>query len=119
MLYLYLGYAFVGLFILLSVPIEDELSSSQLIVLVALSLFFDFLPVLGYLVGRRLSKTSKIHWETLLFLGAFVGLITQVILPEIGSGTSKGSSLWYISACLFFVVAFVPPKLEKWRLKST
>lgn len=118
MLYLFLGNAIVGLFILLGIPMEDKLSSGQYIFLIALSIFLDFLPTLGYLLGRRLSRTTKIHWETLLFLGVFVGLFTQVILLELGFGVSEDSSLWYVSAVLFFAVAFIPPKIEKWRFKS-
>ncbi|QYJ89549.1 hypothetical protein [Shewanella halotolerans] len=118
MLYLFLGNAIVGLFILLGIPMEDKLSSGQYIFLIAFSIFMDLLPTLGYLLGRRLSKTTKIHWETLLFLGVVIGLFTQVILPELGFGVSEDSSLEYVSALLFFLVAFIPPKIEKWRFKS-
>jgi len=118
MLYLFLGNAIVGLFILLGIPMEDKLSSGQYVFLIVFSIFLDFLPTLGYLLGRRLSNTSKIHWETLLFLGVIVGLITQVILPRLGFGVSEESSLGYVSAILFFAVAFLSPKFEKWRFKS-
>ncbi|MCW8092261.1 hypothetical protein [Alteromonas sp. ASW11-130] len=118
MLYLFLGNAVVGLFILLSIPMQDKLSNGQYIFLIAFSLLLDFLPTLGYFLGRRLSNNAKIHWETLLFLGAVVGLISQVILPELGFGISEESSLWYVSAILFFAVAFVSPNFEKWRVKS-
>ena len=118
MLYLFLGNAIVGLFILLSIPMEDKLSTGQYIFLIAFSILLDFLPTFGYLLGQRLSKTTKIHWETLLFLGVVVGLFTQVILPKLGLGVTEDSSLWYVSAFLFFAVAFIPPKIEKWRFKS-
>ena len=118
MLYLFLGNAIVGLFILLSIPMEERLSTGQYIFLIAFSILLDFLPTFGYLLGRRLSKTTKIHWETLLFLGVVVGLFIQVILPRLGFGVTEDSSLWYVSAFLFFAVAFIPPKIEKWRFKS-
>ena len=118
MLYLFLGNAIVGLFILLGIPMEDKLSTGQYIFLIAFSIFLDFLPTLGYMLGRRLSKTTKVHWETLLFLGVVVGLFTQVVIPELGFGVSEDSSLWYVSALLFFAVAFIPPKIEKWRFKT-
>tara|TARA_Y100000780_G_scaffold99524_1_gene90495 strand:+ start:2070 stop:2549 length:480 start_codon:yes stop_codon:yes gene_type:complete len=118
MLYLFLGNVIVGLFILLGIPIEDKLSTGQYIFLIAFSICLDFPPTLGYVLGRRLSKTTKIHWETLLFLGVVVGLFTQVVLPELGFGVSEDSSLWYVSALLFFAVAFIPPKIEKWRFKT-
>jgi len=118
MRYLFLGNAIVGLFILLSIPMEDKLSSGEYIFLIAFSIFLDLLPTLAYLLGRRLSKTSRIHWETLFFLGVVIGLSTQVILPELGFGLSEDSSFGYLSALLFFLVAFIPQKIEKWRFKS-
>ena len=118
MLYLFLGNAIVGLFILIGMPLEGELSGGQFAFLIMLSIVLDFLPTLAYLLGRRVSNTAIIHWETLLFLGVLIGLLTQVILPELGYGVTEGSSLWYVSAILFFAAAFVPPKFEKWRFKS-
>jgi len=118
MLYLFLGYALVGLLILLGIPLEDNLTNGQYVFVILLSIFLDFLPVFGFLGGRYLSKQSKLHWETLLSLGVVVGVATQIMLPRLGLGTTEGDSWWYIPAILFFAIAFIPPKLEKWRFKQ-
>ena len=52
MLYLFLGNAIVGLFILLGIPMEDKLSTGQYIFLIAFSIFLDFLTNFGFFVGR-------------------------------------------------------------------
>lgn len=118
MFYLFLGNAIVGLFIFLSIPMADSFTTGQYIFLIAFSILLDFLPIVGYILGRGLSKTTKIHWETLLFLGFVLGLFTKVVLPRLGFGLTEASSIWYVSGILFFVVAFIPPKIEKWRFKS-
>lgn len=118
MLYLFLGNAIVGLFILLGIPLEDELSGGQYLFMIAFSVLLDFLPVLAYLVGRQLSKTAKVHWETLLFIGVLIGLLTQVLVPNLGLGISDDTSLWYLPMIFFFAAAFVPNSVEIWRSKS-
>ena len=118
MLYLFLGYALVGLLILLGIPLEDNLTNGQYVFVILLSIFLDFLPVFGFLGGRYFSKQPKLHWETLLSLGVVVGVATQVVLPRLGLGTAGGDSWWVIPATLFFAIAFIPPKLEKWRFKQ-
>tara|TARA_R110000868_G_scaffold393897_1_gene665040 strand:+ start:553 stop:918 length:366 start_codon:yes stop_codon:yes gene_type:complete len=117
MLYLFLGHAIIGLIILLGIPMEDKLSSGQYAFVIGFSIFLDFLPTLGYLVGRYLSKSEKLHWETLVSFGVIVGVFTQVLLPELGLGGNEEDSLWYIPATLFLAIAFIPPKIELWRVK--
>ena len=118
MIYLFLGSTVVGLWILLGMPLTEEFSSGQYAFLLVFSMFLNFLPTLGYVAGRYISKSQKLHWSTLLFLGFIVGLITQMFLPNLGLGNSEGPSTGYIMAFLFFVIAFLPPKIEFWRSKQ-
>ena len=119
MLYLFLGSAAVGLFILLGIPMEDKLTNGQYAFIIVFSIFLDFFPTLGYLIGRYLSKSEKLHWETVIIFGFIVGVVTQVIIPELGLGGIEEASMWYIPAILFLAIAFIPPKIELWRFKST
>lgn len=118
MLYLFLGNTSVGLYILFGIALEDELTNGQYAFVIALSMFLSFLPTLGYLVGRYLSKSDKLHWETLFSLAVIVGVVSEILLPELGFNANQDHSMWYIPTTLFFAIAFISPKIELWRLKS-
>lgn len=119
MIYLFLGNALVGILILLSIPLEKEFTIGQYAFLISFSIFLDLLPTIGYFLGRFLSKSQKLHWSTLLFLGVIVGLFTQVLLPKLGLVGNEGEPKGFISGILFFIIAFAPPQIQFWRVKPT
>lgn len=69
-------------------------------------------------MGKLLSKSTNLHWATLVFFGTAIGIITLVILPEFGVGVNEENSIWYLPAILFFAVGFIPQKFEFWRFKK-
>lgn len=115
MFYLFLGNAIVGLFIVNSISLEDEISAAGYALVVALSAFMDFLPVLPYFVGRYFSKQSQLHWETLLGVGVIIGIFNSILIPRMEIEVLTDLSQWYLPAALFFAAAFIPAKIERWR----
>ncbi|WP_095499021.1 hypothetical protein [Paraferrimonas haliotis] len=117
MLYLFLGYAVVGLYIILGIPLEDTLTSGQYALLICVSVVMDFLRILPYLAGRYFSQQPKLHWATMLFFGVVIGVFTRVILPKLGIVPIDLYWYWLMPSALFFAVAFIPKSFEFWRVR--
>jgi len=108
MLFLLLGFELTQLFVLFGALSHGELTLLQVLITVAFSVVSDIIPVLGYVIGKKIGGKGISNWITLLSLGLAVGLI-QNSLFEFGILSSEQFNIaTVISGVLFFIVAFLP-----------
>jgi len=115
MLFLFLGYEFVELIVLFSALELNSLTLIQTLVLVLFSVVVDVIPVLGYLVGKRLlgnsdSTNSPLHWFILLVCGVSVGLLQSALYKYSIITPEQNYLAFILSMVLFFFVALIPSK---------
>lgn len=108
MLFLFLGFELTQLFILFGALSHSELTLVQILITVLFSVVTDIIPILGYVIGKKIAGKSISNWIVLISLGLVVGLI-QNSLFEFGILSSEQFDIaTVISAVLFFIVAFLP-----------
>lgn len=115
MLFLFLGYEFVELSVLFSALELNSLTLIQIVVLVLFSVIVDVIPVLGYVIGKRLlgksdRSNSPLHWGILLLCGVSVGLLQSALYKYSIITPEQNYLAFILSTVLFFFVALIPSK---------
>ena len=108
MLFLFLGFELTQLFVLFGALSHGNLTLVQIFITVLFSVATDIIPILGYVIGKKIVGKGSSNWIYLIFLGLIVGLI-QNSLFEFGILSSEQFDIsTVISGVLFFIVAFLP-----------
>lgn len=119
MFYLCIGYASIGLIILLRITLNTALTIEEHAIVVVITVFMDLFCVLPYLLGRKLASSPPLHWMSLLASGLLISVICVIILPEMGIAGPLGEWSDIVAGLLFFGVAFLPKEIEFWRPNTT
>ncbi len=116
MLFIYLGYALHGLWVVMSVLLKtNEFDAGQLAFVGVLSIFFELPLMVFFALGRKLSKSASLSWISLMVLGALIGIIEGALI-NLGVLVSEPIewNFWFAGA-MFFGCAFLPKQIEFWR----
>lgn len=105
-LYLYMGYALVKLYSVITVLSQQHLALSALIFSIVIFLIWSFIPVLGYLLAKLIGAKGKSSAAVLLIMGIGVGLLENALFYFDFLTPYQGYMGTLIVMGVFFITAY-------------
>jgi hypothetical protein len=88
--------------------VPETLNLTEKTMLVLIFMIPEFLPLLSYYVGRKLSKTKALNWKVLIVLG-FIAWESYGMCLNLGLiPTGDGNSVNWFCLVMLFLFAFIP-----------
>lgn len=108
MLYLYLGFLLAQSISVAQVIYNANIPPLTIAFSIIVFLIWSFFPVLGYVAGYFIAAKRNVNKLILIVAGISISLLEQVLFHYDVLTYSSGYLATLTTACLFFIVAFLP-----------